>query len=85
MGSIAGSGVFSDEEVDICGGYNHPAVVVQPFFISNRYLTLKKLMFLDIVFINQGKAVVRSQNVKYTTLWKVNIAGKSFLKIYHEF
>ena len=36
VGFIAGSGVFSDEEVDICGGYNHPAVVVQSFFISNR-------------------------------------------------
>ena len=22
----------SDEEVDICSGYNHPAVVVQPFY-----------------------------------------------------
>ena len=29
---LAGSGFFSDEEVDICSGYNHPAVVVQPFF-----------------------------------------------------
>ena len=29
----AGLGFFSDKEVDICSGYNHPAVVVQPFFL----------------------------------------------------
>ena len=48
---MAGSGFFSDEEVDICNGYNHPAVVVQPFFISTviDYLILKKLMFLEIL------------------------------------
>ena len=46
VGFIAGSGFFSDEEVDIYSGYNHPAVVVQPFFISTviDYLILKKLM-----------------------------------------
>ena len=33
---IDGLGFFSDEEVDICSFYNHPVVVVQPFFISNR-------------------------------------------------
>ena len=33
MWGQAGSGFFSDEEVDICSGYNHPAVVVQPFFL----------------------------------------------------
>ena len=55
-------------------------LLYSPFLSVIGYLTLKKLMFLEIVFINQGKAVVRSQNVKYTTLWEVNIAGKSFLK-----
>ena len=55
-------------------------LLYSPFLLVIGYLTLKKLMFLEIVFINQGKAVVRSQNVKYTTLWKVNIAGKSFFK-----
>ena len=66
-GGLAGSGFSSDDEVDICGGFNHPAVVAQPFFISNclPYL-LKKLMFLEIVFTSQCKAVVRSQNVKIT-------------------
>ena len=46
---LAGSGFSSDDEVDICGGFNLPAVVAQPFFINNclPYL-LKKLMFLEI-------------------------------------
>ena len=28
----SGSGFFSDEEVHICSGYNHQAVVAQPFY-----------------------------------------------------
>ena len=64
MWGLAGSGFFSDEEVDICSGYNHPAVVVQPFFISN-YLSqlLKKLMFLEIVFTSQRKVVDRDHKI----------------------
>ena len=33
----AGSGFFSDKEVDICSGYNLPAVVVQPFFFIRNW------------------------------------------------
>ena len=33
MWGEAGSGFFSEKEVDICSGYNLPAVVVQPFFL----------------------------------------------------
>ena len=29
---LAGSGFFSEEEVHICGGCSHPAVVAQPFY-----------------------------------------------------
>ena len=39
--------------------YSHCLLVID-------YLILKKLMFLEVVFANQGKVVVGSQNLKYT-------------------
>ena len=39
--------------------YSHCLLVID-------YLILKKLMFVEVVFANPGKVVVRSQNVKYT-------------------
>ena len=86
MGFIAGSGFFYDDEVDICVGFNHPAVVVQPFFISNclSYL-LKKLMFLEIVFTSQCKAVVRSQILKLLKYRKLILQANVFAKIFNEF
>ena len=39
--------------------YSHCLLVID-------YLILKKLMFLEVVFANPGKVVVRSQNLKYT-------------------
>ena len=39
--------------------YSHCLLVIN-------YLILKKLMFLEVVFANQGKVVVGSQDLKHT-------------------
>ena len=38
------------------------------FLLEVDYLILKKLMFLEVVFANQGKVNVRSHNLKYTNV-----------------